>query len=82
MGSTMAAFMEVGDIWEYGIVEGQNSYFICMGRKESAEHGTLWKLYGLSDVDMAHVYEYPDETFQIVVRNRIMRLVSRVNKNA
>jgi hypothetical protein len=78
----MAAFMEVGDIWEYGIHDGQNSYFICMGCKESATHGTLWKLYGLTDVDMTNLHEYPDETFQRVVRDRMMRLVSRVNKNA
>ncbi len=78
----MAAFMEVGDIWEYGIDDGQNSYFICMGSKDSVEHGTLWKLYGLIDVDMTNLYEYPDETFQRVVRDKMMRLVSRVNKNA
>lgn len=77
----MAAFMEVGDIWQYGIDDQPTNYFICMGSGYYVL-GKCWILYRVLDTDFKQKFEYPDETFQKVVENKTMTLISRVSKNA
>ena len=80
MGSTMAAFMEIGDIWQYGPDEDFN-YYICLGSK-MIEGDRYYELYKLHDVEFTYVYEYGHFRFERAIRENQFKLISRINKDA